>query len=215
VRAVIADDSVLMREGIARILAEGDIDVAAGVGDAPSLLAAVENGKPDLAIIDVRMPPGYIDEGLRAAIEIRRRWPSVALVVLSQFVEERYASELLADNTDKIGYLLKDRISDVGQFIGALQRVAGGGTALDPQVVRQLLARSRKTTPLTRLTPRETEVLALMAEGLSNTAIADALVISSRAVEKHIASIFLKLDLPPDTGQYHRRVMAVVRYLNS
>jgi len=215
VRAVIADDSVLMREGITRILAEGEIDVAAGVGDAPSLLAAVENCKPNLAIIDVRMPPAYIDEGLRAAIEIRRRWPQVALVVLSQFVEERYASELLADNTDKIGYLLKDRISDVGQFIEALQRVAGGGTVLDPQVVRQLLARSRKIDPLGRLTPRETEVLALMAEGRSNTAIADTLVISARAVEKHIASIFLKLDLPPDTGQYHRRVMAVVRYLNS
>jgi DNA-binding NarL/FixJ family response regulator len=212
---VIADDSVLMREGITRILAEGDIDVAAGVGDAPSLIAAVENCKPDLAIIDVRMPPAYIDEGLRAAIEIRRRWPEVALVVLSQFVEERYASELLADNTDKIGYLLKDRISDVGQFIESLQRVADGGTVLDPQVVRQLLTRSRKTDPLGRLTPRETEVLALMAEGRSNTAIADALVISARAVEKHIASIFLKLDLPPDTGQYHRRVMAVVRYLNS
>jgi DNA-binding NarL/FixJ family response regulator len=215
VRAVIADDSVLMREGITRILAEGEIDVAAAVGDAPSLLAAVETCQPDLAIIDVRMPPGYIDEGLRAAIEIRHRWPAVALVVLSQFVEERYASELLAGNTDKIGYLLKDRISDVGQFIEALQRVADGGTALDPQVVRQILARSRKTSPLGRLTPRETEVLALMAEGRSNTAIAGALVISARAVEKHIASIFLKLDLPPDTGQYHRRVMAVVRYLNS
>lgn len=214
-RAVIADDSVLMREGIARILAEGGIEVVAGAGDALSLLAAVESRQPDLAIIDVRMPPGYVDEGLRAAIEIRRCWPEVALVVLSQFVEERYASELLADNTDKIGYLLKDRISDVGQFIEALQRVADGGTALDPQVVRQILARSRKTDPLGRLTPRETEVLALMAEGRSNTAIADALVISARAVEKHIASIFIKLDLPPDTGQYHRRVMAVVRYLNS
>jgi DNA-binding NarL/FixJ family response regulator len=212
---VIADDSVLMREGITRILAEGGIDVAAGVGDAPSLLAAVENCKPSLAIIDVRMPPGYIDEGLRAAIEIRRRWPQVALVVLSQFVEERYATELLAGTTDKIGYLLKDRISDVGQFIGALQRVADGGTALDPQVIRQLLARSRKADPLTRLTPREAEVLALMAEGLSNTAIAEALVLSARAVEKHIASVFLKLDLPPDNGHYHRRVMAVVRYLNS
>jgi DNA-binding NarL/FixJ family response regulator len=215
VRAVIADDSVLMREGITRILAEGGIDVAAAVGDAPALLAAVESSKPDLAVIDVRMPPAYIDEGLRAAIEIRRHWPAVALVVLSQFVEERYASELLADNTDKIGYLLKDRISDVGQFITALQRVADGGTALDPQVVSQLLARSRKTDPLARLTPREAEVLALMAEGQSNTAIAGALVVSARAVEKHVASIFAKLDLPPDTGQYHRRVMAVVRYLNS
>ncbi len=214
-RAVIADDSVLMREGITRILAEGDIDVVAGVGDAPSLLEAVENCQPDLAIIDVRMPPGYIDEGLRAAIEIRHRWPAVALVVLSQFVEERYARELLAENAGKIGYLLKDRISDVGQFIEALQRVAEGGTALDPQVVRQLLARSRKSDPFQRLTPRETEVLSLMAEGRSNAAIADALVISARAVEKHIASIFLRLDLPPGADQYHRRVMAVVRYLNS
>src|SRR5216683_3305316 len=215
VRAVIADDSVLMREGITRILAEGQVEVVAGVGDAPSLLEAVENCKPELAIIDVRMPPTYIDEGLRAAIEIRHRWPAVALVVLSQFVEERYASELLADNTDKIGYLLKDRISDAGEFIEALQRVANGGTALDPQVVRQLLARSRKADPLRRLTSREAEVLALMAEGRSNTAIAEAFVVSARAVEKHIASIFMKLELPPGTEQYHRRVMAVVRYLNS
>jgi DNA-binding NarL/FixJ family response regulator len=214
-RAVIADDSVLMREGITRILAEGEITVIAGVGDAPALLRAVESGTPDLAIIDVRMPPSYIDEGLRAAIEIRQRWPAVAVVVLSQFVEERYASELLVGSTDKIGYLLKDRISDVREFIEALQRVAGGGTALDPQVVRQLLARSRKASPLQRLTPREAEVLALMAEGRSNAAIAEALVVSPRAVEKHIASIFMKLDLPPDTGHYHRRVMAVVRYLNS
>jgi DNA-binding NarL/FixJ family response regulator len=215
VRAVIADDSVLMREGITRILAEGRIDVVAGVGDAPSLIEAVAGGQPDLAIIDVRMPPAFIDEGLRAAIEIRRRWPAVALVVLSQFVEERYASELLADNSEKVGYLLKDRISDVAEFIEALQRVASGGTALDPQVVRQLLARSRQSDPLRRLTPREREVLALMAEGRSNAAIAGRFVVSARAVEKHVASIFMKLDLPPDTGQYHRRVMAVVRYLNS
>ena len=212
---MIADDSVLMREGIARILAEGHIDVVAGVGDGPSLIEAVAGGQPDLAIIDVRMPPAYIDEGLRAAIEIRRRWPAVALVMLSQFVEERYASELIADNSEKVGYLLKDRISDVREFIEVLQRVAGGGTALDPQVVRQLLARSRNFDPLRRLTPRETEVLALMAEGRSNAAIADRFVVSARAVEKHVASIFMKLDLPPDTDQYHRRVMAVVRYLNS
>lgn len=214
-RAVIADDSVLMREGISLILAEGGIEVAAGVGDAPSLLQAVETIQPDLAIIDVRMPPAYLDEGLRAAIEIRDRWPDVALVVLSQFVEERYAAELLATETGKIGYLLKDRISDVREFIDALERVSGGGTVLDPQVVRQLLARSRRADPLARLTPREAEVLALMAEGQSNTAITQALVVSPRAVEKHVASIFTKLDLPPDSGQYHRRVMAVVRYLNS
>jgi DNA-binding NarL/FixJ family response regulator len=214
-RAVIADDSVLMREGITRILAEGEIEVVAGVGDAPSLIDAVETYLPDLAVIDVRMPPTYIDEGLRAAIEIRHRWPSIALLVLSQFVEERYASELLAENTEKVGYLLKDRISDVGEFIEVLQRVASGGTALDPQVVRQLVARSRKADPIRRLTPREDEVLALMAEGRSNTAISQSLVVSTRAIEKHVASIFMKLDLPADGDQHHRRVIAVVRYLNS
>ena len=214
-RAVIADDSVLLREGITRILAEGDIEVIAGVGDATSLLNAVEEGKPDLAIIDVRMPPGYRDEGLRAALEIRRRWPDVALLVLSQYVEERYATELLAGQTRGIGYLLKDRIADVWEFIGALRRVASGGTALDPDVVRQLLARSRKTDPLSRLTAREREVLAHMAEGRSNTAIAETLVITTKAVEKHVASVFAKLDLPPDDDQHSRRVLAVVHYLNS
>ncbi len=214
-RAVIADDSVLMREGITRILAEGDVDVVAGVGNAASLLAAVETLSPDLAIVDVRMPPTYIDEGLRAAIEIRQRWPDVALLVLSQFVEERYASELLGANTEKVGYLLKDRISDVNEFIEALRRVAAGGTALDPQVVRQLVARSRKVDPLSRLTPREREVLSLMAEGRSNAAIAQALVVTTRAVGKHIASIFMKLDLPAEDDEHHRRVMAVVQYLDS
>ena len=214
-RAVIADDSVLLREGITRILAEGDIEVIAGVGDATSLLNAVEEGKPDLAIIDVRMPPGYRDEGLRAALEIRRRWPDVALLVLSQYVEERYATELLAGQTRGIGYLLKDRIADVWEFIGALRRVASGGTALDPDVVRQLLARSRRTDPLSRLTAREREVLAHMAEGRSNTAIAETLVITTKAVEKHVASVFAKLDLPPDDDQHSRRVLAVVHYLNS
>lgn len=214
-RAVIADDSVLMREGITRILAEGAIDVVAGVGDAPSLLGAIETYGPDVAIIDVRMPPTYIDEGLRAALEIRRKWPAVGLLVLSQFVEERYAAELLADNTEKVGYLLKDRISDVADFIEAVHRVAGGGTALDPQVVRQLVARSRMADPIGRLTTRENEVLALMAEGRSNAAIAQTLVVSTRAVEKHVAGIFMKLDLPVDSDQHHRRVMAVVRYLSS
>jgi DNA-binding NarL/FixJ family response regulator len=215
VRAVIADDSVLLREGITRLLAEGDIEVVAGVGDAESLLAAVQSDKPDLAVIDVRMPPGHRDEGLRAAIEIRRRWPDVALLVLSQFVEERYATELLAGDTRGIGYLLKDRVADVAEFIEALRRVASGGTALDPEVVRQLLARSRQADPLGRLTPREREVLALMAEGRSNAAIADALVVSMGAVEKRVAGIFMKLDLPPGDELTHRRVMAVVRYLNS
>jgi DNA-binding NarL/FixJ family response regulator len=215
VRAVIADDSVLLREGITRLLAEGGIDVAAGVGDAEALLAAVREQQPDLAIIDVRMPPAHRDEGLRAAIEIRRRWPKVALLVLSQFVEERYATELLSSDTRAVGYLLKDRVADIDEFIEAARRVAAGGTALDPEVVRQLLARSRKADPLARLTPREREVLGLMAEGHSNTAIAEALVVTIGAVEKHVTSIFMKLDLPPDDGQYDRRVMAVIQYLNS
>jgi DNA-binding NarL/FixJ family response regulator len=215
VRAVIADDSVLLREGIARLLAEDDIEVVAGVGDADGLLSAVEARQPDLAVIDVRMPPGHRDEGLRAAIEIRRRWPGVALLVLSQFVEERYATELLAGDTEGIGYLLKDRVADVAEFIEAVRRVAAGGTALDPEVVRQLLARSRRADPLARLTPREREVLALMAEGRSNSAIAETLVVSMGAVEKRVANIFMKLDLPPDDEQHHRRVLAVVRYLNS
>jgi DNA-binding NarL/FixJ family response regulator len=215
VRAVIADDSVLLREGISRLLAEDDIEVVAGVGDADALLSAVQTHQPDLAVIDVRMPPGHRDEGLRAAIEIRKRWPGVALLVLSQFVEERYATELLAEQTRGIGYLLKDRVADVAEFIEAVRRVAAGGTALDPEVVRQLLARSRQANPLSRLTPREREVLGLMAEGRSNSAIAEALVVSMGAVEKRVASIFMKLDLPADDEQRHRRVLAVVRYLNS
>jgi DNA-binding NarL/FixJ family response regulator len=212
---VIADDNVLLREGITRILAEGDIEVIAGVGDAPSLLDAVAAGKPDLAVIDVRMPPGFRDEGLRAALEIRRRQPDVALVVLSQYVEERYAGELLAAENRGIGYLLKDRIADVMEFIDALHQVAAGGTVLDPDVVRQLLARSRRTDPLGRLTAREQDVLALMAEGQSNSTIAKSLVITTKAVEKHVSNVFAKLDLPADDGRHSRRVLAVVRYLNS
>jgi DNA-binding NarL/FixJ family response regulator len=212
---VIADDSVLLREGLTRLLAEDAIEVIAVVGDAASLLEAVETGKPDLAIVDVRMPPGHRDEGLRAALEIRRRWPGVTLLVLSQFVEERYASELLAGDTHGIGYLLKDRVADIDQFLDAVRRVASGGTALDPEVIRQLLARSRKTDPLSRLTPREREALALMAEGRSNAAMADTLVITMRAIEKHVTSIFTKLDLPAGDDQHHRRVLAVIRYLNS
>jgi DNA-binding NarL/FixJ family response regulator len=215
VRAVIADDSVLLREGVARLLAEGGIEVAAGVGDAESLLEAVAATKPDLAIVDVRMPPTHRDEGLRAAIEIRRSWPDVALLVLSQFVEERYASELLSGETRAVGYLLKERVADVAEFIEAVERVAGGGTVIDPEVVRQLLARSRRSDPLSVLTPRERDVLALMAEGRSNGFIAKSLVISMGAVEKHVANIFMKLDLPPDDEENQRRVMAVVRYLNS
>jgi DNA-binding NarL/FixJ family response regulator len=214
-RVVIADDSVLLREGIARLLREEGIDVVQGAGDAMELMAAVERQSPDLAIIDVRMPPTYSDEGLRAAIEIRRRWPKVALLVLSQFVEERYASELLAGETSGIGYLLKDRVGDVAEFVEVVHRVASGGAALDPDVVRQLLARSHRTDPLNRLTPREREVLSLMAQGKSNNAIAEDLVVSLGAVEKHVTNIFMKLDLPQDDDLHHRRVMAVVRFLES
>jgi DNA-binding NarL/FixJ family response regulator len=215
VRVVIGDDSVLLREGISRLLREEGIEVVEGAGDAVELMAAVERQHPDLAIIDVRMPPTYSDEGLRAAIEIRRRRPEVALLVLSQFVEERYATELLAGETSGIGYLLKDRVGDVAEFIEVVHRVASGGAALDQDVVRQLLARSHKSDPLARLTPREREVLSLMAEGKSNSAIADDLVVSLGAVEKHVTNIFMKLDLPQDDELRHRRVMAVVRYLES
>ena len=214
-RVVIGDDSVLLREGISRLLREEGIEVVEGAGDAVELMAAVERQHPDLAIIDVRMPPTYSDEGLRAAIEIRRRRPEVALLVLSQFVEERYATELLAGETSGIGYLLKDRVGDVAEFIEVVHRVASGGAALDQDVVRQLLARSHKSDPLARLTPREREVLSLMAEGKSNSAIADDLVVSLGAVEKHVTNIFMKLDLPQDDELRHRRVMAVVRYLES
>jgi DNA-binding NarL/FixJ family response regulator len=215
VRVVIGDDSVLLREGIARLLREEGIEVVEGASDAVELIAAVERQSPDLAIIDVRMPPTYSDEGLRAAIEIRQRWPEVALLVLSQFVEERYASELLAGETSGIGYLLKDRVGDIAEFIEVVHRVASGGAALDQEVVRQLLARSHKSDLLGRLTPREREVLSLMAEGKSNSAIADDLVVSLGAVEKHVTNIFMKLDLPQDDELHHRRVMAVVRYLES
>lgn len=214
-RVVIADDSVLLREGIGRLLTEGGIEVAAGVGDADALIQSIDDIQPDLAIIDVRMPPSHRDEGLRAAIEIRRRWPEVALLVLSQFVEERYATELLAGDTRAVGYLLKDRVADVEEFLDAVRRVADGGTALDPEVVRQLLARSRQADPLAQLTPKEREVLALMAQGRSNTAIAATLVVTMGAVEKHVANIFMKLDLPAGDDQRHRRVVAVVQYLSN
>jgi len=212
VRAVIAEDSVLLRAGLTRVLEGSGIAVAAAVGDAESLLNAVEEHEPDIAIVDVRMPPGHSDEGVRAAMLIRQAWPGVAVLLLSQYVEERYAADLLAANTTAVGYLLKDRVADVAEFIDALRRVAAGGTALDPEVVSQLLLR-RRADPLDRLTARELDVLALMAEGRSNTAIAHALVVSESAVGKHINSIFAKLDLAPDEGD-HRRVLAVLRYLN-
>ena len=211
-RIVIAEDSVLLRAGLTRILIDAGEDVVATVGDADELLTVVARHRPDLALVDVRMPPTHTDDGLRAALTIRQRWPEVGILVLSQYVEERYATELLASDTSAIGYLLKDRIADVSDFLGAVRRVGGGGTALDPEVVAQLLARARRQDPLERLSPREREVLGLRAEGQANPAIARHLVVSDKAVEKHVSNIFLKLDLPPTAGD-HRRVMAVLRWL--
>ncbi len=213
-RIVIAEDSVLLRAGLTRILADAGHDVVATVGDARELLVAAERHRPDLALIDVRMPPTHTDDGLRAALEIRHRWPELGILVLSQYVEERYAGELLAEGSDAVGYLLKDRIADVADFLGAVERVGRGGTALDAEVVAQLLARSRRRDPLATLSPRERDVLGLMAEGRTNPAIARHLVISDKAVEKHVSNIFLKLDLPPAEAD-HRRVLAVLRWLSS
>jgi DNA-binding NarL/FixJ family response regulator len=211
-RIVIAEDAVLLRAGLTRLLADAGHDVVAAVGDATALLQAVDDHQPDIAIVDVRMPPGHRDEGLRAAIELRRRYPGLAILVLSQYVEESYATELLAGGGHGLGYLLKDRVADVGEFVAAVERVAAGGAALDPEVVAQLLARTRRVDPLASLTPRERGVLQLMAEGRSNTAIAGALVVSEGAVEKHVSSIFSKLGLAPIDAD-HRRVLAVLRYL--
>ena len=211
-RVVIAEDSVLLRAGLTRILADAGEEVVATVGDADALLEVVDRHRPDLAVVDVRMPPTHTDDGLRAAIRIRQTWPDVGILVLSQYVEEQYATELLADDTSALGYLLKDRIADIGEFLGAVRRVGQGGTALDPEVVAQLLARARRRDPLEDLTPREREVLALMAEGRSNPAIARALVVSDKAVEKHVSNIFSKLGLPPADDD-HRRVLAVLRWV--
>ena len=210
-RVVIAEDSVLLREGLSRLLTEAGIEVAATAADAESFLRAVGSVAPDAVVVDVRMPPTFSDEGLRAALVVRQRWPAVGVLVLSQYVEERYAAELLAVRAaGGVGYLLKDRVADVGDFIDALQRVAGGGSAIDPEVVAQLL--TRRGDPLTPLTAREREVLALMAEGRSNAAIAAALVVGPGAVEKHVNSIFMKLGLAPADSD-HRRVRAVLTYL--
>jgi DNA-binding NarL/FixJ family response regulator len=213
-RIVIGEDAVLLRVGLIQVLDEAAEDVVAAVGDAPSLIEAVEAHRPDVAIVDVRMPPDMTDDGLRAAIEIRRRWPDTAILVFSQYVEQVFATELLATGTQGLGYLLKDRVAEVGEFVSAVRRVGAGGTALDPEVVAQLLARSGRQDPLDRLTPREREVLALMAEGRSNQSIAAALVVSDGAVEKHVTSVFTKLDLPP-AGSDNRRVLAVLHWLNS
>jgi DNA-binding NarL/FixJ family response regulator len=212
VRIVIAEDSVLLRAGLVNLLETSGFEVAAAADDAEGLLAAVEEHRPDAVIADVRMPPGYSDEGVRAALVIRRQWPDVAVLLLSQYVEERYAADLLAANTSGIGYLLKDRVADVSSFLDALRRVASGGTALDPEVVAQLLVR-RQSDPLEGLTPRERDVLALMAEGRSNSGIADALVVSESAVAKHINNIFAKLGLVGSATADHRRVLAVLRFL--
>lgn len=212
-RVVIAEDAVLLREGLARLLTDGGFEVVATVEDAIGLVGAVERERPDICVVDVRMPPTHTDEGLRAAIEIRSRWPETAVLVLSQYVEERYATELLSGDTRGVGYLLKDRVADVREFLDALQRVAGGGTALDPEVIAQLLARSIRH-PHDRLTPREEEVLALIAEGRSNAGIAERLVVTEGGVEKHVSNIFAKLRLAPAESD-HRRVLAVLAYLNS
>jgi DNA-binding NarL/FixJ family response regulator len=213
-RIVIAEDSVLLRDGLIRLLAERGHEVVATAGDAVELLAAVAREDPDVAIVDVRMPPTFTDEGVRAALELRERSPELAVLVLSQYVEERYAGELLARDARGVGYLLKDSVTETRDFLESVDRVAAGGTAIDPEVVSQLLARARRGDPLDDLSPRERQVLSLMAEGRSNGAIAARLVVTERAVEKHVSSIFAKLRLPPTEGD-HRRVLAVLRYLEA
>jgi DNA-binding NarL/FixJ family response regulator len=212
VRVVIAEDSVLLRVGVQRLLADEGIETVAAVEDGDSLLAAIEEHRPDLALVDVRMPPTFTDEGLRAAIEARKRIPDLPVLVLSQYVEERYAVELLAGGASGVGYLLKERVADVAEFVAAVRRVADGGTSIDHEVITQLMARNRRN-PVDSLTQREREVLGLMAEGLSNGAIAASLVVSDGAVEKHVGNIFAKLGLEPSTSE-HRRVRAVLAYLD-
>jgi len=212
VRVVIAEDLVLLRDGLTRLLRDNDIEVAAAVSDGEALVREVVARRPDLAIVDIRLPPSFQDEGLRAALEARRRVPDLAVLVVSQYVEHTYAQELLADGRGGVGYLLKDRVMHVADFLEAVRRVAGGGTALDPDVVAQLFSRHREDGPLERLTPRELEVLSLMAEGRSNAGIADSLVLTVGAVEKHVQSILSKLDLPQSPTD-HRRVLAVLAYL--
>jgi len=212
IRVVIAEDSAILRDGLVQLLTERGFDVVSAVGDAVSLEQVVADDPPDAAVVDIRMPPTFTDEGLRSAIRLRRDHPGVGILVFSQYVETRYAAELLAGGAAGIGYLLKDRVADVADFAEALVRVASGGTALDPEVVTQLMGASRHSDALTGLTPREREVLALMAEGRTNSAIATSLTVSEGAVEKHIANIFAKLDLHA-TSSDHRRVLAVLRYL--
>ncbi|GHH61222.1 MULTISPECIES: response regulator transcription factor [Lentzea] len=212
-RVVIAEDSVLLRVGVQRLLADEGIETVAAVENGDDLLDAVTEHRPDLCVVDVRMPPTFTDEGLRAAIECRRRYPGLPVLVLSQYVEERYAVELLAGGASGVGYLLKERVADVKEFVDAVRRVADGGTSIDHEVITQLMVRSKKS-PVDKLTPREREVLGLMAQGLSNTAIAGTLVVSDGAVEKHVGNIFAKLGLEPSNSE-HRRVRAVLAYLDS
>ncbi|GLF93886.1 response regulator transcription factor [Streptomyces yaizuensis] len=217
-RVILAEDSTLLREGLVRLLAEEGHEVLAALGDADGLAEAVARLRPDVVVVDVRMPPTHTDEGIRAALEIRRLWPGVGVLVLSQYVEKRYAAELLAGDTGReaggVGYLLKDRVAEVDEFLDALERVGRGEAAFDAEVVRRILARSTRADPLSRLTPRERDVLARMAQGHGNAAIAERLYVSQSAVEKHINAIFDKLELPRTSG-YSRRVLAVLRYLGS
>jgi DNA-binding NarL/FixJ family response regulator len=213
-RVVIAEDAAILREGLAALLADRGHEVVAAVADAEALRAAVASQRPDVAIVDIRMPPTHTDEGLRAAIELRREHPGTGVLVFSQYIEAGYATRLLAAGSAGVGYLLKERVAKVAEFTDALQRVAAGGTALDPEVVTQLASASRRADDLAALTPREREVLSLMAEGRSNAAIANTLVVSPGAVEKHVAGIFAKLGMPPSEDD-NRRVLAVLRYLRS
>jgi DNA-binding NarL/FixJ family response regulator len=214
IRVVIAEDSVILRDGLAQLLAERGFEITEAVNNPEALREVIDRDCPDVAVIDIRMPPTFTDEGLQAAMSLRVRYPRLGILLFSQYIETRYAAELLSDNATGIGYLLKDRVADVSDFVEALVRVASGGTALDPEVISQLLGASRRRDSLSRLSGREREVLSLMAEGRSNAAIATTLVISEGAVEKHVANIFLKLDLPVSQTD-HRRVLAVLRFLES
>jgi DNA-binding NarL/FixJ family response regulator len=213
-RVVIAEDLALLRDGLTRLLRDNGLEVVAAVTDGDALIRAVLLDRPDVAIVDIRLPPTFRDEGLRAALTLRERTPETAVLIVSQYVEQAYAAELLADGRGGVGYLLKDRVMQVEDFVDAVRRVAAGGTALDPEVVAQLVARRQVEGPVERLTPRETEVLSLMAEGRSNAGIARELVLTVGAVEKHVANIFAKLQLPPSDDD-HRRVLAVLAYLRS
>jgi DNA-binding NarL/FixJ family response regulator len=214
VRVVIGEDSVLLREGVARLLEEAGIEVAGQAGDAEDVMRKVRAHKPDVAVLDIRMPPTHVDEGLQAAAAIRAELPGTGVLLLSQYVEPDYAMRLLADGAEGVGYLLKQRVSDVDGFVEAVRRVAGGGSALDPEVVAEMVGRRREDDPIESLTPREREVMELMAEGLTNRAICDRLVVTERAIERHVTGIFSKLGLTA-TGNEHRRVLAVLRFLHA